>query len=96
MPRTRQQLEQAAADAEKWLDHLEHDDPDVHVDDPADLRAIAYALAAVAAAENAVAEAVTTARRNGRSWGDIAMVLGVSRQAAQKRYDQPAAAAPGA
>lgn len=91
MPRTREQLEKAAADAEAWLDRLEAgDDEGVTVDDPADLRAISYALAAMAAAENAVAEAVTTARRNGRTWGDIAMILGVSRQAAQKRYEQRA------
>ena len=29
------------------------------------------------------------ARRNGRSWGMIAMALGVSKQAARKRYGEP-------
>lgn len=94
MPRTREQIEEAAAKAEAWLDHLEHDNPDIPIDNPADLRAIAHALAAVASAENAVTGAVAAARQNGRTWGDIAMVLGVSRQATQKRYDHPAAVVP--
>ncbi|HVL83035.1 MAG TPA: hypothetical protein VM367_01890 [Pseudonocardia sp.] len=102
MPRTRAQIEQAAADAEAWLDQLDQldpDDPDVAVDDPADLRAIAYALAAVASADQAVAQAVNAARARGRTWGDIAMILGTSRQAAQKRYEDaapPRTADPGA
>lgn len=94
MPRTREQLEQAAVDAEAWLDRLELDNPDVTVDNPSDLRAIAAALAAVAAAENAVTEAVAAARKNGRTWGDVAMVLGVTSQAARKRYGDPAVAVP--
>lgn len=86
MPRSRAQLEQAAAEAEAWLDQLDPNDPSITVDDPADLRAIAYAMAAVASAERAVGQAVAAARKNGRTWGDIAMILGISRQAAQKRY----------
>lgn len=66
MPRSRAQLEQAAADAEAWLDQLDPDDPNTTVDDPADLRAIAYALATVVSAEQAVA----AARKNGRTWAE--------------------------
>lgn len=95
MPRSRAQLEQAAADAEAWLDQLDpDDDPNITVDDPADLRTIAYALAAVASAEQVVSQAVAAARKNGRTWGDVAMILGISRQAAQKRYGHPATAVP--
>ena len=86
MPRTREELEAAAADAERWLDEM---DP-VVLADPAsradDLRDVGAALAEVAAAERHLAEAVEAARANGRSWGLIAIVLGVSRQAARDRF----------
>lgn len=89
MPRTQQELEQAAADAEAWLDSL--DPATADVEDPADLRAIAWAVGETAAAEARVREAVAAARANGRSWARIAMALGVSRQAARQRYgDAPA------
>lgn len=84
MPRTQRQLEQAAADAEAWLDSL--DPASVASEDTADLRAVAIAVGAVADAERDLRDAVHTARRSGRSWGRIAMVLGVSKQAAQQRF----------
>ena len=84
MPRTQRQLEQAAADAEAWLDSL--DPASVTSEDTADLRAVAIAVGAVADAERDLRDAVQTARRSGRSWGRIAMVLGVSKQAAQQRF----------
>lgn len=90
MPRTREQLEQAAADAERWLDDLDPDDPNTDVSDPADLRAIGQALSRVATAENELADAVHTARAQGRGWGLIGMALGISRQAARQRYGEPA------
>lgn len=83
MPRTQEELEQAAADAEAWLDSL---DPAVtEAEDPADLRAVARAVRESAEAEARVREAVTAARANGRSWARIGMALGVSRQAARER-----------
>lgn len=88
MPRTREQLEQAAADAEAWLDSL--DPAETPAEDPRDLRRIGLALADVAKAERDLADAVADARRNGRSWGEIALVLGVSKQAARQRYGEPA------
>lgn len=94
MPRSRAQLEQAAAQAEAWLDQLDPADPDLSVEDPRELRDIAHALAAVAAAEQDLAAAVTAARTAGRSWSDVARVLGISRQAAQKRFDSPTAVVP--
>ena len=87
MPRTREQLEQAAAHAEAWLDSL--GPAETPADDPRDLRRIGLALADLAKAEGDLADAVVSARRNGRSWGEIALVLGVSKQAARQRYGEP-------
>ena len=88
MPRTREQLERAAAEAEAWLDSL--DPAETAAEDPRDLRRIGLALADVARAERDLADAVADARRNGRSWSEIALVLGVSKQAARQRYGEPA------
>lgn len=91
MPRTREQLEQAAAEAEAWLDELEQADPAVvmaGMEDLSDLRAIAEAVLAVAGAQAELEEAVCRARANGRSWGRIAIPLGTSRQAARERYEE--------
>jgi hypothetical protein len=89
MPRTREQLEQAAAEATQWLDDLDPDDPGVTVEDTADLRAVGLALAAVAASESNLTATVAAARANGRSWARIAAVLGVSKQAAMRRFSKP-------
>ena len=89
MPRTRAQLEQAAADAEAWLDKLDPSALETPAADATDLRRIGTALAAVASAEGELAEAVRLSRAHGRSWTDIAIVLGVSREAARKRYGAP-------
>ncbi|MGH9041340.1 MAG: sigma-70 family RNA polymerase sigma factor [Acidimicrobiia bacterium] len=88
MPRTREQLEQAAAEAEAWLDRL---DPDtVDAEDLSDLRAIAEAVANVAAAQAHLEVTVRAARNRGRSWGRIAIPLGTSRQAARERFEEHA------
>lgn len=84
MPRTRDQLEQAARDAEAWLDSI--DPADVKVNPSDDLRAIATALDSIASAEGDLEAAVRAARARGRSWGVIAMALGVSRQSARERF----------
>lgn len=89
MPRTREELDQAAADAERWLDEMDPTELDAPAADSASLRRIRFALDAVVSSENELAEAVRLARDGGRSWNDIAAVLGISRQAAQKRYDRP-------
>jgi hypothetical protein len=86
MPRTREQLEQAAAEFEQWADNLDLDDPNVTVSDPSDLRAIGVALTAASSAERNLTASVQAARANGRSWARIATVLGVSKQAAMRRY----------
>lgn len=85
MPRTREQLEQAAAEAEAWLDQL---DPDTTpAEDISDLRAVAEAVISVGAAQAHLEATVRAARERGRSWGRIGMALGTSRQAARERYE---------
>lgn len=85
MPRTREQLEQASAEASAWLDRL---NPDVTTADIEDLRAITSAMRAVADAQAALEAAVVAARANGRSWGLVAVAMGTSRQAARQRYEE--------
>ncbi len=89
MPRTREQLEKAAVEAETWLDGL--DPGTTSAENPIDLRRIGLAIRSLADDQREVDEAVAAARENGRSWGEIGLVLGVSRQAARERYGQPAA-----
>jgi hypothetical protein len=88
MPRTREELERAAAAAEAWLDSL--DPATTPAEDPADLRHIGLALRAMSDQQRELDEAVAAARANGRSWAEIGLVLGISRQAARERYGQPA------
>ena len=86
MPRTQGQLEEAAARAERLLDELDPRvllDPATRVDD---LREVGVALKEVAAAERHLAEAVAASRGNGRSWGEIGSVLGISKQGARDRF----------
>ena len=86
MPRTREQIEQAARAAEKWLDTVDPSTLAKKSSDSADLRRIGDALANVAEAEASLTVAVAAARNHGRSWSDIAIILGTSRQAARQRY----------
>lgn len=90
MPRTHEQLEQALADTEAWLDNLDPAALASPDSDGADLRAIGEALRTVAAGDLALADQVAKARANGRTWTQIAAVLGVSKQAARERFGQPA------
>ncbi|MQA61680.1 MAG: sigma-70 family RNA polymerase sigma factor [Actinophytocola sp.] len=84
MPRTRQELERAAAGAEAWLNSL---DPDTTpAEDASDLREIGLALGELVSRQCRLEEAVVAARNNGRSWSEIGLVLGVSKQAARERY----------
>lgn len=72
------------AAAEAWLDEL---DPETTpAEDPVDLRRIGHAARAIDAAREELGVAVAAARENGRSWGAIGMVLGVSKQAARERF----------
>ncbi len=88
MPRTREQLQQAADAAERWLDSL---DPSAIASPDADasrLRRIGDAVRAVARDQAELADAVAEARVHGHTWTQIAAMLGTSRQAAQERYGE--------
>ncbi len=90
MPRTREQLQQAADDAERWLDSL---DPAAIASPDADashLRRIGAAVRAAATSQVELADAVAAARQHGHTWTQVATMLGTSRQAAQERYREPA------
>ena len=76
---------QAAADRfEKLADEL--DPATTEVERTEDLRAIAAVSEAVRADEARLREAVEVARAHDRSWNQIAVALGVSRQAARHRF----------
>jgi len=66
----------------------EFDPSGVPMDDTTDLRAIAEVVDGVRAGEARVRELVALARANGRSWGEIGIALGVSRQAARERFGE--------
>jgi len=90
MPRSREQLRKALADTETWLDSLDPQALASPDSDGTDLQAIGEALRAVAASDLALAEQVAKARANGRTWTQIAAVLGVTKQAARERFGEPA------
>ena len=58
----------------------------VEVQDAADLRSIAILVDRLADDEADLRAAVAQARTNGKSWGQIGVALGVSRQAAHERF----------
>lgn len=77
-----------AARAQDWLDHL---DPEItQADDPKELRRIGLAKRDIAHAESELHSAVQQARRAGFTWAEIGLTLGVTRQAAQERFGEPA------
>ena len=86
MARTRDQLASAAVAAEAWLDELDPALLAAPEADGSDLRAIASAMHDVALADLALAERVAEARARGRTWTQIAVVLGVTKQAARERF----------
>ena len=80
---TKSRAEQAAA-LEVWAENVEFED--LKEAETGSLRAIAK----VVDQRNAVADelwaAVRAARQDGRSWSEIATMLGVSKQAAQQKH----------
>jgi hypothetical protein len=75
---TEEEIQRAAKLAE------ELDPSSVAMDDTTDLRTLAEAVDAVRAGEARVRELVARARANCRSWGEIGIALGISRQAARE------------
>jgi hypothetical protein len=83
MPKhTDEEIKEATTRFEEWAATLTRDD----FQDTTDLRAIAEASEGVRAGQARVLELVELARANGRSWGQIGIALGVSRQAARERF----------
>jgi DNA-directed RNA polymerase specialized sigma24 family protein len=79
---TQEEIERAAKLAEEF------DPSGVPMDNTTDLRAIAEAVASLRTGEARVRELVALARASGRSWGEIGIALGVSRQAARERFGE--------
>jgi len=81
---TDEEIEAAARRFEQLAD--EFDPEAAEVDDTEDLRDVARASDAERAVKARLREAVEIARAHGRSWNQIAVALGVSRQAARQRF----------
>jgi len=84
------EIEQAAQRFEQLADTLDPETTEAQRTD--DLREIATAAEAVRADDARLQEAVSLARARGRSWNQIALALGVSRQAARQRFASKSAA----
>lgn len=78
------EIRAASRRLEKWLD--EADPATIEWEETSDLRDLARAVDAQREADVRIRELVAAARANGRSWGDIGVALGVSRQAAHERF----------
>lgn len=83
MPRSLQDVIDHADELARRFETFETDSPG---HDATELRALADAVVGVGRAESTVADAVAAARRAGHTWSAIAIMLGVSTQAAQRRY----------
>ena len=84
MRHTDDDIEKASRRFEQLADEL--DPVTVEVENIDDLRQIAVVSEAVRANEARLRETVEMARAQGRSWNQIAVALGVSRQAARQRF----------
>lgn len=83
-----EEIEAAAQRFRELADRLDPADVAAHSTD--DLRVVAEASEAVKADEGRLREAVRSAREHGRSWNQISVALGVSRQAARQRFAERA------
>lgn len=79
-----EEIERAAERFERLAEELDPESAKVLATD--DLRGVAEAAQAVRDDEARLREAVESARAHGRSWNQIAVALGVSRQAARQRF----------
>lgn len=82
------EIEQAARRFEQLADEL--DPSTAAVSETDDLQQVAAVSEAVRANEARLRQAVDAARTRGRSWNQIAVALGVSRQAARQRFTDKA------
>ena len=81
---TDEEIERAATRFEQLAEDLDPADVEAHRTE--DLHQVAVASDAVRADEIRLREAVQSARAHGRSWNQISVALGVSRQAARQRF----------
>lgn len=88
MRHTDDEIEQAARRFDRLAEEL--DPATTEVDHTDDLRQIAVVSEAVRVDESRLRESVEVARAHGRSWNQIAVALGVSRQAARQRFTDKA------
>lgn len=84
MKKSDSELMELADAVEHWSDTADLDA--IQVDRLDDLVAVGKAAEVRDKASAMLTSAVATARGNGRSWAEIAVRLGVSRQAALKKY----------
>jgi len=84
---------QRAAALEEWAERVEADD--LVVADTEALRTIAELAEQRDEVDTALVEAIRSARAADRSWSEIGMMLGVSKQAAQRKYARTLSAEPG-
>jgi len=84
MPHTDEEIREAAQRFERLADELDPETAEVLSTE--DLRGVATAAEAVREDEARLRETVEVARAHGRSWNQIAVALGVSRQAARQRF----------
>ena len=75
---------QRAVALERWADNV--DPADLVVADTESLRTIAELAERRGKLDAALVEAIRSARRADRSWTEIGSMLGVSKQAAQRKY----------
>ena len=80
---TKTRAERAAA-LEDWADRVDPDD--LVVADTEPLRTIAELAERRDEVDTALVDAVRSARNAHRSWSEIGAMLGVSKQAAQRKY----------
>lgn len=69
---------------EQWADEVKADD--LVEADTGSLRAIVELVERRDEVDNALLDAIRIARRADRSWSEIGAMLGVSKQAAQRKY----------
>ena len=74
---------------ERWADDV--DSADLKVADTEALRSISELVEQRNEVDEDLTEAVRSARRSERSWAEIGAMLGVSKQAAQRKYANVAA-----
>ena len=89
MRHTDEEIKRAAQRFAQLADEL--DPANAEVDHTEDLRQIAADSEAVRTDEARLRKAVEVARAHGRSWNQIAVALGVSRQAARQRFTDKSA-----